>query len=296
MRIALLSWLPPFWAIWFYTVVLRPTWLRRLAHGIIKKMIPERVEISGVFLALNRDDAIVSGAIALGCYENYLFRQFQSLIRPGMTVLDVGANIGLYSAPASKRVGQKGRVVAVEPDAESCRILAKTRAANNLQSLVIVQKAAGRDSGAANLFLNPLNKADHRLYDPSHSRLHIPIETVRGDDLCSQLDCEKVDLIKIDTQGFESFVIEGFRQTLVQNHDIILFMEFWPWGITESGCNPQALVNSLLELDFQIYEVDEDRGRIVPARNLSRLIGRNLEREHTNLYLQRGKPALIVGL
>lgn len=109
-------WVPPSLAVFIYTVILKPRPLRNLAQKIVCKLIPETLSIKGVTLALNQQDAIVSGNLALGCYETGNLDLFESLLQPGNHVFDVGANIGLYSAVASRVVGPQGLVVAIEPD------------------------------------------------------------------------------------------------------------------------------------------------------------------------------------
>jgi len=146
--------------------------------------IPEQLEISGVNLTLNRDDAIVSGNLAPGCYETYNLTVFENMLRPGICVVDVGAKIGLYSAIAAKRVGSAGRVVAVEPDAANCPFIRLTRERNDLRNLIVVEKAAGAISGQALLHLCKTNKADHRTYsDGQRSTVRLL--------LCSSGNCER---------------------------------------------------------------------------------------------------------
>src|SRR5688572_27369199 len=88
-RRGLLWWMPPPLAGWIYTVLLKPAPVRALAQKLICRLIPDEIEISGVRLILNRDDAIVSGNLALGCYETYNLELFEKLLTPGMCVLDV---------------------------------------------------------------------------------------------------------------------------------------------------------------------------------------------------------------
>ena len=111
----LLSWLPPSAAYYIYTVLLKPKPLRRLAQGAIKRLIPPTIDFRGSRIALNQDDAIVSGSLTLGCYETFVTDVLEALLRSGMTFFDVGANIGIYTALGARIVGSTGRVVAIEP-------------------------------------------------------------------------------------------------------------------------------------------------------------------------------------
>src|SRR2546422_10463960 len=106
----LLSWMPPSAATFIYAVCLKPKPVRAAAQWIVKRIIPSRLTVDGIELVMNQDDAVVCGALTLGCYESVPRRIFRCLLKPGMTVVDVGANIGLYTAIAAGSVGPAGRV------------------------------------------------------------------------------------------------------------------------------------------------------------------------------------------
>jgi FkbM family methyltransferase len=282
----LLSWLPPSWAIWIYTVILRPAPLRSLAQKIICKIIPETIDIGGVTLVLNRDDAIVSGNLALGCYETFNLELFRKMLRPGMHVLDVGANIGLYSAIAAKAVGATGRVIAIEPDPNNVRFLKLTRDRNELTNLAIIQKAAGDENRQAFLYLCDSNKADHRTYDEP-SRKKIPIEMTTVDSVVERENFDNVDVLKIDTQGFEMFVARGMANLVERSLDLKVMMEFWPWGIARAGGSPSALLEFFTSRGFSVSMIDDSHNRVIPLTDFGELLALKLERQHANLLLER---------
>ncbi len=162
-----LRWLNPSTSEFIYTVLLKPRWLRALAQYVIKKLIPSSMMIEGVRLVLNQEDAVLCGALALGCYERFELRVFKGILRPGMLILDVGANIGLFSAVAASVLGVTGRIIAVEPDARNCEFIRRTiqEKENSLTNLTVVQRAVSNMTGTGQLYLCPDNKADHRIYD-----------------------------------------------------------------------------------------------------------------------------------
>lgn len=286
-RRGLLWWLPPSWAGWIYTVLLKPAPIRALARKLICLVIPPEIEIKGVTLILNRRDAIVSGNIALGCYETYNLELFEGLVRPGMCVLDVGANIGLYSAIAARKVGPGGRVIAMEPDAANCSFIERTKERNGLTNLVIIEKAAGQMCGDTFLYLCETNTADHRIYDVDQSRVKVPIKMATLDSVVSELGIPQIDVLKIDTQGFEFFVAQGMRQLVEQNRDIRILMEFWPWGLTKSGGSPLQLLEFFSARGFAISSIDSDQNRLVRLQSFDSILNLTLERQHANLYLER---------
>ena len=291
MKARWLSWLPPAWAAWIYTVVLKPQILRKAAQRIICYLIPPEIELGGVNLVLNQDDAIVSGNLALGCYETFNVELFESLLRPGMCVMDVGANIGLYSAIAAHKVGSAGTVIAIEPDATNCSFIARTKERNGFANLSIIQKAAGAVNGKAALHLSKMNKADHRTYGGDQSRTSISVEMTTLDSLSAELRLSQVDVLKIDTQGFEAFVAEGMKELIRRSPDIHILMEFWPWGIGRAGGSASELLDFFTSREFTISIIDDYKKKIDRLDHFGEILRLSLERQHVNLYLRRQRTS-----
>src|SRR5258705_9563600 len=134
----LLSWMPPSAATFIYAVCLKPKPVRAAAQWIVKRIIPSRLTVDGIELVMNQDDAVVCGALTLGCYESVPRRIFRCLLKPGMTVVDVGANIGLYTAIAAESAGPAGRGVAVEPQGPNRRPIPQTPELNPVQNREVV--------------------------------------------------------------------------------------------------------------------------------------------------------------
>ncbi len=225
-------------------MLLKPAPIRALAQKLICLLIPDAIEIGGVTLVLNRDDAVVSGNLALGCYETYNLELFEKLLRPGMCVLDVGANIGVYSAIAARKVGLTGRVIAIEPDPTNCTFLKRTKERNKLANLTIINKAAGSTSGEAFLHLCKTNKADHRTYDSDKSRAKIRVEMATLDAVVAELQVLQIDLLKIDTQGFEPFVAQGMQELLERNRDISILWSSGRGASPRPADHPRSSSNS----------------------------------------------------
>jgi FkbM family methyltransferase len=285
----MLWWLPPSWAVWIYTVILKPAPLRAAVQKIICRLIPKELEVKGVALVLNQNDAIVSGNLALGCYESYNLDLFADALRPGLSVLAVGANIGLYAAIAARTVGPTGRVVAVEPDPVNCSFIERTKRRNSFSNMTIVQKAAGAQNGNVFLYLCATNKADHRVYAREGTREKISVEMTTLDSLAAELQSAPVDIMKIDTQGFELFVARGMQHLVEASPALQIFMEFWPWGIKQAGGSPRDLLDFFTSRGFQIATIDATKKQVDALRSYDEMLNLTLERQHANLYLSR-KP------
>jgi FkbM family methyltransferase len=282
----LLRWVPPSASEYVYTVFLKPKPLRKLAQLAIRQIIPARIQLDDVVIVLNQRDAIVSGALALGVYERFELDLFRKMLRPGMTVVDVGSNIGLYTAVAARAVGPQGRVLAIEPDAENCGFVRENIAANHVENVVVSQCAVGAENATGTLYLNDMNKADHRIYQGYDERRTTSVRIVRLDDLLAQHGIEHVDVVKMDIQGAEGQAWRGMDELLAQP-DVRLMIEYWPWGLARCGDDPRAFLTKVRAAGFQIFDLDSDAHKITPVVDDAALASLTLERQHKNLLLQR---------
>jgi len=234
-----------------------------------------RVTIDDHPFTVDLRDKIVSFMILF--YREYDVEEatvLRRLIRPGDRVVDVGAHIGYYSVLLGLGTGTGGRVLSLEPHPDNNACLARNVADNALEGVVRIERvAAGAASGEATLFESGRNRGDNRMYSsddlPTRS-FSVPVRAV--DDLVA--DWDRVDLIKMDIQGFEPAAILGMRETLSRNAGIILLTEFWPYGIKQAGSEPQAMLETLLSFDFELYEIRADGlARVDPDDLMRRLQG-----------------------
>jgi FkbM family methyltransferase len=141
----------------------------------------------------------------------------QRLLRPGMTVLDIGAHHGLYTLLAAKRVGRQGRVIAFEPSPRECRRLAKHVRANRCKNVEVEACAVGDTPGEADLFMvDGFRDWGNSLRPPAvpepTRRVRVPVRKL--DDILAERGIEQVDFIKLDAEGGELAVLEGARKLL----------------------------------------------------------------------------------
>lgn len=296
----ILRMLPPRVPEIIYTVVLRPRILRRATNWLLLRFAPKSVEVDGLTLYLNPKDPVLTSAVALGIYENFERDVFRDYCKPGATVVDIGANVGLYTAIAAAKVGPRGTIVAIEPHPESYRHLSMTVAENQLQTVRAFQVAAGNSKQLIPLFVTEDNKADSRIYDSTGRRENTPVQMVEVDSLLKEIGIRRVDLIKMDIQGAEALALAGMRRTLDQNPGVVIFAEFWPWGIEQTGQSPLALLDELEQAGFSFRKIDEDNRCVIDIDDPKELVrghdqlqytGVDLRRSHANLICFRRTPA-----
>jgi len=204
---------------------------------------------------------------------------FHQEIRPGMRVVEAGANLGVYTLLFSRLVGPTGKVFAFEPDPRLFAALQRNLERNDIRNVVAIPKALG--SGPATLALKTygFNSGDNRLgADPAASDV-TRVEVVALDDV---LAGEAVDFLKMDVQGWEFEVFRGMKRLWEANPQLRLFFEYWPYGLRQAGAAPADLLQFLQESKWRLET--EDRVPFAP-QDVSRWD--NGSKKFTNLYATR---------
>jgi FkbM family methyltransferase len=194
--------------------------------------------------------------------EPVITRLFQQEIRPGQTVLDVGANIGYFTLLLARQVGPSGRVYAFEPDPTNHGILLRNVELNGYRNVTAVRRAVWDSTGPLRLFLSDENRGDHRVYDSDDGRPSVTIDAVRLDDFFEVPP--RVDAIKMDIQGAERHALSGMRRLLESNRKLLLVTEFWPAALHRAGSVPSEYFDALVALGFTPSLVEEREERLVP--------------------------------
>jgi len=243
--------------------------LYKLIYRMIrpKGIIP--VYVLGNKMYINsQDEGCVSDLLIKGVYEKYETQLFKELIQPGMIVVDVGANIGYYTLIAAKLVRNKGRVYAFEPEPNNYKLLVKNIETNNYTNIIPVPKAISHKEGKVKLFIDKVNLGLHSFSENNvlEKNGSIEVEMLTLDNFFENVvKNNKIDLVKIDTQGAEGLVIEGAEKTL-RNNSLKILMEFWPTGVTNVGTDPIKLLQKLLDYGFKINYINAIKQRIETIR------------------------------
>jgi FkbM family methyltransferase len=169
--------------------------------------------------------AVLHRAGLLGRAER---RFFPRVLQPGMTVLDIGANIGLYALFFAQLVGASGQVHAFEPDPGLYAALRRGRELASPENLHLYPLALGDRPGRHVLQRSWFNSGDNRIVTSAGAAAaDAPeIDVARGDDALA--DVPTVDFIKLDVQGWELHVLRGLSATLARSPAVRLFLEYWP--------------------------------------------------------------------
>lgn len=274
-----------------YTKVLSAPPLRALTNKILLLIIPACITIPEGVIYLNPADPVISGALSLGVYEPFETALFRRLLKPGMVVLDIGANVGYYTVIAAHLVGATGRVVAFEPEPTNVSFLNKNIKSNMLTQATVRAMAVAERAGRMTLNISATNKGNHSLVSTRAqskqftSSIEVPVERV--DDALAEVHITNVDIIKIDVEGAEMLAFAGMQQTLTQP-DMAICMEFYPELLRRAGSKPEALLVLIQKNGFEIYEMNEKSSDIILIKNLSAFAGKFAKGEYSNLLCLKG--------
>ena len=148
-------------------------------------------------------------------------------IQAGMTVIDVGANAGVYTFSAAKRVGESGLVLSVEPFSQCVNYLNETCRINQLDWVKVCAGAASDRNGKAKLSLSSASELNELISeDDAQARNASSFEEVECftlDSLIEKYEVSRVDFLKIDAEGHELQVLKGGDRLLTEFAPIILY-------------------------------------------------------------------------
>jgi len=237
--------------------------LRFVGVKLMSLYLKPVVEWDGHTVSVNTTDFGVAFELeSTGQYEATSMKCCKNGLKPGMTFVDVGANIGLFSLAAGKVVGQTGRVYAFEPDSGNCALLKRNMEQNGYAKVTIVAKAVSDRSGTCMLFESEFNKGDHRTYEVSKGRKHVTIETVSLDAYFPA--GTRIDMIKMDIEGAEEAALKGMDRIIDENPKLQMIIECWPAGLKENGTDALTMFRSLEQKGFTFTLIDDAEDTVTP--------------------------------
>ena len=190
---------------------------------------------------------------ASGIFEPDSILLFQSLLRPDMVVVDLGAHLGYYSLVAAKEIGDKGKVYAFEPQPQNCDMLRKSIHANGYDNtIIVVQKAVSDKSGSFPLYLTEQGDWGATM-SRSTGKQSISIEATTLDEFFDSQGWPAVQIIKMDVEGAEKAALEGMKELVKRNPTLKLIIEFSPAQQAASGTSNEEFFNALTTLGFQKF-------------------------------------------
>jgi len=200
----------------------------------------------------------------LGYSEPEIANLIQTLLKPGMTFVDIGAHLGEYCLLASSLVKNEGKVFAFEPNPEIIPFLSKNIQRNSLKNIIVSEKAVASQEGQVSFqihkeaSMSAIINPDEEKVTNHKIQTTITVSTICLDKFFSR-PTEKIDIIKMDVEGVEVEVLKGAFNLLREPADEapIWIFEYNPAAANEHGRNPYRILEILWDNKYQIYEVDK---------------------------------------
>ncbi len=231
-----------------------------------------------------RDDSLLPALALRGVWEPNVTRVFLRLLRPGMRVVEIGANVGYYTVLAGSCVGPSGSVVAFEANPRAAERLRRAVIVNGYQwwTRVVVSAVADRQGratlhllerqqGSSSLF--PRGDAYLEHHAEQASPLEVPVTTLDG---FLGPDPAPIDLLKIDAEGTEPLIFAGMSELLARSPHLRAVIEFAPPLMANAGRDAGAFLDTLASLGFHIDVIDA-RGGLCTATTAQLLAAESSE-------------------
>lgn len=232
--------------------MLRPVSFRgkaRLLHAACPKEGEREALIFGYSIRLDLGD-FGQRSIYLGVYEPRESASVRAYLKKGMTVIDVGANVGYYSLMAASIVRGEGQVHAFEPSPYAFARLSETIARNDIQQLRLVGAALSDVAGQAQLFVSKKPGNHTPTMVPNDGGQPVGIRVMTLDNYLGENRIERVDFAKLDIEGFEPNVLRGASEALGSRRIRAILCEFNRGWLEANGSSAEQLYQMIVSRGF----------------------------------------------
>ncbi len=210
---------------------------------------------------------VTSVMLAEGDWFESEMELWRNILSQGMTVIDVGANVGVYTLSAASRVGQTGKVIAIEPFSFCVRCLEETCRLNNLSWVKIYGSAASKEAGIGFLSLQSSSELNEIIKGETEESQGLEKVTfITLDSLIEKEELQQVDWLKIDAEGHEIEVLLG-SQTLIERFSPKILYE----NISGDKGSNQEVSEFLQGKGYQLFRYRSYLEELVPIESLENL-------------------------
>lgn len=202
---------------------------------------------NGIKYYLNLKDHVMRQIFLRDIYEKNTIRHLVKLVKPGMTFIDVGANVGAYTLNIG-RLLTEGKVFSFEPNPRAIKYLKKNIELNGLKNTQVLELGLSDREETAVLNTPSLTTASINKHTTSQETETIKLTTL--DKFCKENSLDNIDLIKIDTEGHEMKCLKGASEIIEKNKKLILVVEIDD-NCTTAGYTKEELFNYITNMGFK---------------------------------------------
>lgn len=221
--------------------------LRININGGIQVCVPPSIQLMTPYILVEQEDWFED--------EIYYIRKF---LQPGMNVIDIGANYGLYTLTASKLVGPAGKIWAFEPTSSTAAFLKKSISANHMTNIELVQAGLSDKKCTAKLALNPDSELNSITTQPNSGEEYETVDILSLDECEDLYGWDNIDFIKLDAEGQEHNIIMGGKHFLATRSPLIMF------ELKHGDKINIELLSDFSTLGYRLYHLIPDLNILVP--------------------------------
>jgi len=213
-------------------------------------------------------DGYLSQLIYCDGYELSEREFLKYFLKPGDIFVDVGANIGLFTVLAGRYVGAKGAVYAFEPCAKTYQSLLANVKLNGLTNVSCHRAALSDHPGRRDMTVS-LDGFDacNSFSQPVFGELFVSelVDSITWDEFADGHGLAgRVAMMKIDVEGWETYVVEGGARTLRREDAPILQIEFNDQSALPAGVSGRKLYDALEALGYKMFSYDARERTLIP--------------------------------
>ena len=219
-----------------------------------------------LWMAVIRNDKVSEPIGRTGVWEEETTEYLIKNIRPGQTIIELGANIGYYTNLLAKLVGPSGRIYSYECNSEVAELNRLSLSMNHLESIVDLRECAVTDrSGQFNFSYYPISLSLKKKVNIGSSRLELgnirsgrSIKTVRTVALDEDLPTlANVDWLRMDIEGSEFLALKGAERIIQSSPNIKIITE-WALPNLQRMSNVTAFLQNIYKRGFSFYSLESD--------------------------------------
>lgn len=219
--------------------------LVKLVKRIIKLKI---IEIENCKILLDKNDTY--GFTFYSDFDTKEIDMIKKIIKKGDVVIDVGANIGIYTCILAKLVSPNGHVFSFEPIPENVHLIRKSVELNNFKNVSIIPKGVAAKPSKLTMYLAK-DVAGHSF---AEFKGHVGKKIIDVTTIDNEIQ-EEIKFMKIDAEGFDFQVLKGMQKTIKNSHDLTILIEFYPSQLRSAGDSPELFLEYLLENNFKCVDL-----------------------------------------
>ncbi|MEA5466506.1 FkbM family methyltransferase [Leptothoe sp. PORK10 BA2] len=219
--------------------------------------------------------------LTIGNFELAELKFLMTSVNSGDVVFDIGANGGIFTVIAAKKVGENGHVYAFEPGGRELEILKRNIELNGLTNVTVVEVAVSNESGETKFAISEdgaMNSISETQHPGQKIQSWTTVPVVTLDEFVAEQKIDHINFIKVDVEGAEKLVFDG-AESLLDSHEPIIIM-FEATNVTSSGFgySTKDIIYQLFNQGFEVSAL-EGPGKLTPISldfsNLSQILSYN---------------------